>query len=247
MKICKTQKELISYADAYGHILMLNQKLQDLRTQQQAVELNVLTFKLCRREGYGNSYELWNMNWGRYDTIGGRLLNKGDQLSITVAQPDRQVTYIGTVIDVTTKLAVRLMPSKDLDVNTLIKWRDAEETHSDTVKFSETANNDALKDAQIYCHYNVWKFPSDARVILSASNNWVATKRMLKAVEQVENEIKAGSKFFKLLLGYIGDRSLEECIKAFSRDNLPQINVEEEIQTLQREVQDTLGMGLNSV
>ena len=78
MKICKTQKELLSYADAYGHILLLNQKLQDLRTQQQAVELNVLTFKLCRREGYGNPYELWNMNWGRYDTIGGRLLNKGD-------------------------------------------------------------------------------------------------------------------------------------------------------------------------
>lgn len=84
LKIGRAQKEILSYAKAYEHILVINQKLQDLRTQQQAVELDVLTFRLCKREEPVSPYEFWNMNWDRYGTIGGRLLNKGDQLNITI-------------------------------------------------------------------------------------------------------------------------------------------------------------------
>ena len=245
LKIGKAQKEIMSYAKAYESILVINQKLQDLRTQQQAVELDVITFRLCKKDSAASPYELWNMNWNRYDTIGGRLLNKGDQLSITVTQPDKQIMCLGTVVDVTTKLAIRLMSTKALDVNDLVKWRDADETSSATIRFSDAANNDVLKDAEIYNHYNVWKFPSDARVVLSASNNWVATKRMIQAVQHVEQEITIGNEFYKLLLGYQDQGSMEQRIKVFSQNNLPQIDIESELQLLQTEVQDTFDKSMN--
>lgn len=156
------------------------------------------------------------------------------------------MTYLGTVIDVTSKLAIRLMPTRMLDVDDFVKWRDAEEeTRQGQIRFTNIANNDALKDAEIYSHYNVWKFPTNARVVLSASNNQVATKRMVQAVQHVEEEVATGNAFFKLLLGYADQGTMEQRIKALSQKSLPQIDVESEVQLLQTEVQDTFGKTMN--
>lgn len=94
-----------------------------------------------------------------------------------------------------------------------------------------------MAKVQAYKDLDVWKIDPEVRVVMSASTSDVATERMIAAVNTASESAKSGNLFHKLLLGFdIENETFQSKIDKFSRDNLPRIDVDQEIMRLKSEV-----------
>lgn len=102
-----------------------------------------------------------------------------------------------------------------------------------------------MRIIQRHGNYTAQGFWLGARVLIGKPCVQANMTRMIDAVNLVQNEANQGNEFFKLLLGNTGNSSMEQRIREFSARNMPQIDVDAEVEQLQNETQRILGLRLN--
>ena len=94
-------------------------------------------------------------------------------------------------------------------------------------------------------NYAVQGFKPGSRILIGKQTMQKYTTRMVDAVERIQEAADSGDEFAQLLLGNTGAKSMEQRIGEFSAAHLPKIDVDEEVDRLQKKTEETLGLRLN--